>query len=334
MTDTTSEAPAPARGAAANKPTWLWHPPLPLAGVPVFIFPPAPVKALKWLFAISHRWLIYALLAVVTWHYLQPAVQQTLLFAGDWILFLLALNLALMVLVAGGLHLYFWNLKRQTDRHKFDAREQSKNDRKFLGRHQVRDNIFWSCVSGVTIWTAYEALLIWSFASDRLAILNWNSHPVWFVLLLVAIPFWNSVHFYAIHRLIHWPPLYRPIHAVHHRNVNIGPWSGLSMHPIEHILYFSSVLIHVVLPSHPIHVFFHLYLLSLGAVITHTGFADLLIKDKRVFELGDFHHQLHHRYYNCNYGNEFVPCDKWFGTDHDGTPEATAKMRQKLRLQH
>ena len=43
--------------------------------------------------------------------------------------------------------------------------------------------------------------------------------------------------------------------------------------------------------------------------------------------LGNFHHQLHHRYFNCNYGNEFVPCDRWFGSEHDGTPEATQKMR-------
>jgi|TARA_B110000238_G_C15882533_1_gene334121 sterol desaturase/sphingolipid hydroxylase (fatty acid hydroxylase superfamily) len=70
-----------------------------------------------------------------------------------------------------------------------------------------------------------------------------------------------------------------PVHALHHRNVNIGPWSGLSMHPVEHLLYLSSLLIHYVIPSHPIHLFFHVIYLAPGAAMTHTGYEDLLIKE-------------------------------------------------------
>jgi sterol desaturase/sphingolipid hydroxylase (fatty acid hydroxylase superfamily) len=161
--------------------------------------------------------------------------------------------------------------------------------------------------------------------------LDWSAHPAWFALLFVAIPFWNSVHFYAVHRLLHWMPLYRVAHALHHRNVNVGPWSGISMHPIEHVIYFSSILIHLVIPSHPMHVLFHMQFLTLGAVTSHTGFADLLFKGRTVLKLGAFHHQLHHRYFNCNYGNEYVPCDRWFGSNHDGTPEAAARIRERTK---
>ena len=38
-----------------------------------------------------------------------------------------------------------------------------------------------------------------------------------------------------------------------------------------------------------------------------------------------FHH-LHHRYFNCNYGNPEIPFDKWFKTYNDGTKEATNKL--------
>ena len=65
------------------------------------------------------------------------------------------------------------------------------------------------------------------------------------------IPIFTSMHFYFVHRFLHWPPLYRIAHALHHRNANVGPWSGLSMHPIEHVLYLSSTLIHLVLASSP-----------------------------------------------------------------------------------
>jgi hypothetical protein len=41
------------------------------------------------------------------------------------------------------------------------------------------------------------------------------------------------------------------------QNDNPGPWSGLAMHPIEHVIYFSVVLIHFIVPSHPLHFFFN-----------------------------------------------------------------------------
>ena len=40
-------------------------------------------------------------------------------------------------------------------------------------------------------------------------------------------------------------------------------------------------------------------------------------------------HQLHHRYFECNYGTPYMPWDKWFGTMHDGTEEATRRINQR-----
>lgn len=240
-------------------------------------------------------------------------------------------NLGLMILVAGGLHLYFYTLKKQGAKRKFDPGDLATNNRKFLTRTQVWDNIFWTCVSGVPIWTAYEVLFMWAYANEYIPYLDWKTNPIWFILLFLLIPIWESMHFYWVHRVLHWRPLYRLAHAVHHRNVNVGPWSGISMHPIEHVLYLSSVLIHWIVASHPIHVLFHMQFLTLTAVTGHTGFESLLVKEKKKLTLGAFHHQLHHRYFECNYGNVEMPWDKWFGSFHDGTPEATRRMRERLR---
>ena len=60
----------------------------------------------------------------------------------------------------------------------------------------------------------------------------------------------------------------------------------------------------------------------------------LLIKDKKRLALGAFYHQLHHRYYECNYGNEEMPWDRWFGTFHDGSQLATEHTRSRKRLMH
>jgi len=40
-------------------------------------------------------------------------------------------------------------------------------------------------------------------------------------------------------------------------------------------------------------------------------------------QVGSFHHQLHHRYFECNYGGPEMPWDNWLGSFHDGSPEAT-----------
>ena len=68
--------------------------------------------------------------------------------------------------------------------------------------------------------------------------------------------------------------------------------------------------------------------------VTHTGYGYLLIKDKRRLALGTFYHQLHHRYYECNYGNQEMPWDRWFFTFNDGTEEATRVTRERKKKMH
>ena len=106
------------------------------------------------------------------------------------------------------------------------------------------------------------------------------------------------------------------------------------MHPIEHLLYLSSLCIHWVVASHPVHLIFHVIYQGPGAAMTHTGYEDLLIRDKRRLALGTFYHQLHHRYYECNYGNQEMPWDRWFGTFNDGTEEATRRTRDRKKRMH
>jgi len=161
--------------------------------------------------------------------------------------------------------------------------------------------------------------------------LYWSDNPIWFILLFLLTPIWISFHFYWVHRWLHWPPLYRLAHALHHRNTNVGPWSGLSMHPVEHVIFFSSILIHFILPSSPVHILFHMQHQSLTAATSHTGYEAMLIKDKKHLALGTFHHQMHHRYFDCNYGNLEMPWDKWFGSFHDGTEESHDAFKQRRR---
>src|SRR4029078_530780 len=132
---------------------------------------------------------------------------------------------------------------------------------------------------------------------------DWSSHPVYCALWLCAIPFWREFHFYCIHRAIHWKPMYKSGHYLHHKNINPGPWSGLAMHPVEHVLYLSVVLIHWIVPSHPIHFLFNMLITEVFAAATgHHGFEKPLLENK--LPSGSYFHYMHHRNFNCNYGGE------------------------------
>ena len=314
---------------------WEYHPQLPLANVPVFVWPLRVVEAIKYLVsrAFLSVFVPFWTLAAITWFFLQPAMERCVELELGWIAQLFARNLVLMLIVAGGLHLYFYVFKLQGTDRKFDSQvDMPKDNPRFFLNNQVWDNMLYTLGSGVTIWTAYEVFFFWAYANGLLPhYLEIRNHPVSFVLILLLIPFWSSLHFHLIHRLLHWRPLFKIAHAVHHRNVSLGPWSGLSMHPIEHIIYLSSVLIHVVLPSHPIHILFHMQFNSMGASTGHTGFEYLTFRGKPVIALTSFHHQLHHKYLDCNYGNPYVAADQWFDCDHNGSPEATAEVRRRQR---
>jgi sterol desaturase/sphingolipid hydroxylase (fatty acid hydroxylase superfamily) len=82
-------------------------------------------------------------------------------------------------------------------------------------------------------------------------------------------------------------------------------------------------------PAHPLHILFHMQHQSLTAATSHTGFENLLVKDRKRLALGTFHHQMHHRYFEVNYGNLEMPWDRWFGTFHDGTKAAHERLKSR-----
>ena len=45
--------------------------------------------------------------------------------------------------------------------------------------------------------------------------------------------------------------------------------------------------------------------------------------------MGSFFHHLHHRYFNCNYGNPEIQFDHWFGRYHDSSEADTNKIRKR-----
>lgn len=301
---------------------------------PVFVWPAQPRRLLHWFFGYPGYilpWnLGYAALSLVFWLYLTPPMGEMKSFAPGWILFLLIRNALIVLAVFGAFHLRLYWLRRQGTAFKYNAKWPSTGNPVFLFGNQTVDNMIWTLGSGVPVWTAYEVLTLWAFANGYIPYVSFAEHPIYCTAILLLIPFFREVHFYLVHRMIHWPPLYHSVHKLHHNNVNPGPWSGLAMHPVEHLLYFSGVFIHWIVPSHPFHAIFHLQHLGLVPAQGHAGFDKIVVGERSAIDTHAYEHYLHHKYFECNYTDGAIPIDKWFGTFHDGSPEAQERMDKRF----
>ena len=312
-----------------------WVPDKPISYGPAFAWPPQPKALVKWFFGFPGYllpWNVpYALLAVFIWVYLTPAIEHFQTLSLSWFAVLLARNLMLAILVYGAWHLWLYVWRKQDTEFKYNRKWPEERAERFTFNNQTYDNMFWTLASGVPIWTCYEMLLLWAYANGYATMVSPTENPLGFLALFFFVPFVHEVGFYFAHRSLHWPPLYRIAHQLHHRNTNPGPWSGLSMHPIEHVIYFSSILIFFLVPAHPIHMINLASRLGVAPAQGHTGFDRVAVGDETSMDTSYYAHYLHHKYFEVNYADGMVPLDKWFGSFHDGTPEAHEAMKARRR---
>lgn len=313
---------------------WNFTPALPLKIAPFWDWPMKPVQSIIHLLKswkpLKER-AVFLVVAIAIWLWATPEMERMATIHYSWILEIWVRNLIIISVTAGGLHLYLHTFSKQGDELRYDKRPLLKKAKVFTFGSQTKDNMFWSLTSGVTVWTAWETLMMWCFANGYLTMITFAESPIWFVCLMLLIPIWAGLHFFVQHRILHIGPLFRWFHSWHHKNQNTGPWSGLAMHPVEHIILFSDNLLYFLVACHPIHLYFNFMLHGMGAPTSHVGYHGVKLGEKNAFLLGDFYHQLHHRFFDCNYGDGDTPWDKWFGTFHDGTAESDERIRERRR---
>jgi sterol desaturase/sphingolipid hydroxylase (fatty acid hydroxylase superfamily) len=298
---------------------------------PYFTWPRDPQKYIDWLKGYLFPWnLMFMGLALLFWFYLTPSVETLKTLQPGWIIYLLLRNSLLVLIVYGALELRLYVNRAQGNHFKYNAKWPSEQPSDvFMFKSQNIDNIIRTFVSGVPIWTAYEVLGLWCYANGYGLWGTFAQHPIWFAVFAFVLPLYHEVHFYCVHRLIHVPILYKWIHSVHHNSVNPSPWSSLSMHPVEHLLYWSDSLIHLVVPSHPLLFLYNLHITGTGAVVGHVGFDKLEVGETTAVNSNAYAHYLHHKHFEVNYADGATALDKLFGTWHDGSKEAQAAMETR-----
>lgn len=250
----------------------------------------------------------YLVLSSLLWTRLPMALDEAASFDDmGWVARIVRRNMLVFLVFYGGWHVFLYGrpggkpLLSKLASRKFDRRN-----------YNLQHDAFWATM-GMLITSAYEVCLLHLFATGRCPLyLDLWARPVRSVLLVLAIPYWAEFHFYWIHRFLHEAPgFYKWVHYLHHKSRSPGPFSGLSMHPVESALFFSSCLLPLCVLCHPLHVYFILLYARVSPISGHDGY------DKPAG--GSLVHYLHHHKVTVNYGTPVVPFDQWFGTFDDGS---------------
>ena len=145
----------------------------------------------------------------------------------------------------------------------------------------------------------------------------------------------TDFHFYFVHRFLHsHPTLYKRIHKVHHESINTNVMSGLSFHPVEGFLYFSSLLLVGILPMTRFEFFIFKLGLQLAPIGGHIGYTWINV-EKDDFPLSKCEHYTHHVKFNFNYGAGLFPeglvWDRALKTVWDTSRPISKRLRVRVK---
>jgi lathosterol oxidase len=145
---------------------------------------------------------------------------------------------------------------------------------------------------------------------------------VWYIASFPLMFIVHDAYFYWTHRLMHYPPIFRIFHLMHHRSTNPSPWAALAFHPLEAVVeagIFPVLLMVMPLTSGHFSVFFVIMLVY--NVYGHLGW-EIYPKSFSRHWLGRWintsvNHNQHHQFFKGNYGLYFLWWDRWMGTIRD-----------------
>eukprot|EP01084_Bolivina_argentea_P002568 4748_1 len=284
----------------------------------------------KFLIAFNAGIFLYALVSWLSFEFTFPDLDQPINWVY-WIPVIVIRELVITVIIYEP-----WHYLTHSNKKFVKKLAAKKFNSEMPDNEQWTRDRFWS-LSGTVIAAIHELIMIylWKYGYAEYYMSFW-SRPVYSVFWSFFMVWWRHFHFFFVHRMIHpWfgsksafksvdigRILYDKVHSLHHKSYNPGPWSGLSMHPVEHIFYYSCVWFPALfIPQHPICFMINKFHATISPAPGHDGYDSPIGGGS-----GGYFHYLHHAHYECNYGTDMVPLDKLFGCFEDGS-----KFRKKKK---
>jgi sterol desaturase/sphingolipid hydroxylase (fatty acid hydroxylase superfamily) len=219
------------------------------------------------------------------------------------------------LLLSVGSFQVLWRWKRE----RFEA---LRIQRKFPPVEQLWKEVYWSISAFVMIAVAWGALYQNGIFDRSKVYFAFHEHGVGYFLLSIAtMMLVHDTYFYWSHRLMHWKPVFKLAHHVHHESVNPSPLAAFSFHPTETVIEALVVLtMPFVLPIHPAALGIFLFASHCMNAMGHLGYELFPPGFARGKVTGwvntATHHNMHHQYFTSNYGLYFNFWDRLMGTNH------------------
>ena len=186
----------------------------------------------------------------------------------------------------------------------------------------LRREIIYSMISmvisglsaGIILWTDTHG---YSLRYKNISDYGW----FYYFFSIVVMIFMHDAYFYWTHRLMHWKPLFKHVHKIHHLSVNPSPFAAFAFHPVEGIVEAGIVpLIAFTLPHHLSAIIAFVTYSTLLNVMGHAGYEFFPKRFIRhwlfKWHNSSTHHNMHHSHVKYNFGLYFNFWDKAFGTNH------------------
>jgi len=140
--------------------------------------------------------------------------------------------------------------------------------------------------------------------------------PSWMRIAVetLVLFFWNELHFYANHRLLH-TKLLRRFHVDHHRSHTATPFSTYALHPVEALMLGSVPLLPMLVHDFSLQALAALTILSIALNnLGHSNYEFSTTAPARGWRAASRRHHLHHACYHGNYGFLLDVFDRWAGS--------------------
>lgn len=167
--------------------------------------------------------------------------------------------------------------------------------------------------TGLTLFVVKEHTQLYAQIDDK---------PIWWFFASIALALIiHDTYFYWTHRLMHHPRLFNVFHLVHHKSTNPTPWASFAFHPTEAVVESGIILVLAfLLPMNVWALAIFLLIMTAENVMGHLGyefFPKWLTQSKIGYWLNtSTNHNMHHKYFDGNYGLYFRWWDVWMGTTH------------------
>ncbi|WP_394727327.1 sterol desaturase family protein [Altererythrobacter sp. GH1-8] len=248
---------------------------------------------------------------------------------SDHIMWGMYLDFSRYLIAAGAMFAFLLVFKTWANNRRIQERRAKGMDyrREFVSSLRT---VFFFAVTTISILVLRDAGII---------LLHLQEYSLWLLTAQVAVMIIvHDAYFYWLHRAMHHPKLFRPLHLHHHKSRTPTPFTAYSFSVGEAVLEAAYVPLFLLATSlmgiayAGMAVLFFIWIQIIRNVMQHAGVelhpAGWVDSKWTDWISTTTHHDLHHSEGRYNYGFYFTFWDRWMGTEH---PEYKQRFREAAK---